>query len=127
MNFKEWVEKADRDLKLAKLAMENDILDYALFHAQQAVEKYLKSFLVKNKVNFRKKHDIFYLLGLCIDIDKDFSKLLQFDLEIFESAIAVRYPSDFYPDINTVKRAIAIAENVRDFVLKKLEVHKEDF
>ncbi len=71
MSSEEWVEKADRDLKLAKLAMENDILDYALFHAQQAVEKYLKSFLVKNKTDFRKKHDIFYLLGMCIDIDGD--------------------------------------------------------
>jgi len=119
MSFEGWMEKANRDLKLAKLAMENDILDYALFHAQQAVEKYLKSFLVKNKINFKKKHDIFYLLGLCMDIDKDFSKLLQLDLEIFEQAVAVRYPSDFYPDVDTVKTAIRIAENVRDFILNR--------
>jgi len=120
MSSEKWVEKADRDLKLAKLAMENDILDYALFHAQQAVEKYLKSFLVKNKADFRKRHDLFYILGMCIDIDEEFRKLLELDLEIFENAIAVRYPSDFYPEHNTIKKAIKIAERVREFVRKKL-------
>jgi len=120
MSSEEWVEKADRDLKLAKLAMENDILDYALFHAQQAVEKYLKSFLIKNKTDFRKKHDLFYLLGMCIDIDGEFRKLLELGLEIFENAVAIRYPSDFYPEHTTIEEAIKIAETVREFVLKKL-------
>ncbi len=120
-SVKEWIEKANRDLKLAKLAMENDIYDYALFHCQQAVEKYLKAFLVKNNKPFRKKHDIFYLIDLCTNIDEEFKSLLDLRLEILDRGIEVRYPSTFYPDEELVEEAIEIAEKVKDFVLKKLE------
>ena len=43
---KKWLEKADKDLRLAKkeFKTEDPIYDYILFHCQQAVEKYLKAF-----------------------------------------------------------------------------------
>jgi len=53
VSYKDWIDKGNRDLKLAKLSLENNILDYALFHAQQAAEKYLKSFLVHKNISFR--------------------------------------------------------------------------
>lgn len=62
--YKSWIDKGDRDLKLAKLSVENNILDYALFHAQQAAEKYIKSFLVHKNISFMKKHGIFLLTWL---------------------------------------------------------------
>ncbi len=55
MSSQEWMEKGDRDLRLAKLALEDGIHDYALFHAQQAVEKYLKAYLVSKDKPFRKR------------------------------------------------------------------------
>jgi len=42
---KDWLDRAEKDLKMAKLAFENEILEYSLFHSQQAVEKFLKAFL----------------------------------------------------------------------------------
>ncbi len=48
---KEWLQKADPDIRLAEfLLTENTpFLDAAAFHCQQAVEKYLKAFLIAIK------------------------------------------------------------------------------
>ena len=124
MNYRDWFDKGDRDLNLAKLSLKNDILDYSLFHAQQAAEKYLKSFLVCKNKYFKKKHDIFYLVSLCMEVDRDFEKLLELGLELFDRAIEVRYPTEYYPSERDVKEAIEIAEKVREFVLNKLEKKK---
>ena len=58
---------------------------------------------------------------MCIYIDEEFRKLLELDQEIFENAIAVRYPSDFYPERNTIEEAIKITEIVHEFVLKSFK------
>ncbi|HIE14935.1 TPA: HEPN domain-containing protein [Candidatus Bathyarchaeota archaeon] len=45
---KKWIEKVDRDLISAKKLFEAKIYDYCLFHAQQAVKKYLKFLTFKS-------------------------------------------------------------------------------
>jgi len=44
---KEWIEKADHDLKVVELILADPEgpLDVASFHCQQAAEKYLKGLL----------------------------------------------------------------------------------
>ena len=44
----EWLHKAKNDLGIAKLAIDNEVeyTDAICFHCQQAVEKYLKSYLI---------------------------------------------------------------------------------
>ena len=44
---KSWIEWADTDLRIARVLYDEKIYDYSLFHSQQAVEKYLKSFLIE--------------------------------------------------------------------------------
>lgn len=62
-------KKALEDIKvLDKLIDDFDVADETWgFHAQQAIEKLLKSVLFKNKIEFPRTHDLGYLAGLLQD------------------------------------------------------------
>lgn len=62
---REWVEKAENDLRAAAQILElgaDAPTDAACFHAQQCVEKYLKAALVLNGIDFQKVHDVHVLV-----------------------------------------------------------------
>lgn len=71
-----WIKKANNDLKVAENELfigGNDIvMDAICFHSQQAVEKYLKAFLISKQIEFGKTHNLEYLIELCIKIDARF-------------------------------------------------------
>lgn len=55
----EWVIKAENDLKNADILLqEGGTIDAICFHSQQAVEKYLKAFLVLHKLPVKKIHSL---------------------------------------------------------------------
>lgn len=63
----EWLGSADRDVALCRLvasAGEHRLLTDVGFHAQQAVEKYIKAYLVGRQVEFPKTHDLEKLLAM---------------------------------------------------------------
>ncbi len=62
----EWLHKAETDLQAAAVLLSCDPpLPYpSCFSSQQAAEKYLKAFLVHNRVDFPKTHDIQEILDL---------------------------------------------------------------
>ncbi len=66
----EWIVKAEEDLRIIENEMEfvpeDRIITSAIcFHAQQAVEKYLKAFLAFNDIKFGKTHNLELLLEMC--------------------------------------------------------------
>jgi HEPN domain-containing protein len=68
-------------------------LDIACFHCQQAVEKYLKAFLVFKNEAFPQTHNLDLLLQLCRKHDNSFDDIDLKNLEDF--AVRGRYPHDF--------------------------------
>ncbi len=70
--IKQWLFRAGEDIAVIHaLSIQNTEL-YAstiCFHCQQAVEKYLKAFLVYKKIEFPKTHDVDFLLSKCISIN----------------------------------------------------------
>jgi HEPN domain-containing protein len=60
-----WMDKAERDLRMAKLAMSDTVPmpDQACFHAHQAAEKGLKALLVASDLDVPRSHNLVYLLG----------------------------------------------------------------
>ncbi|MCX7727802.1 MAG: HEPN domain-containing protein [Chitinispirillaceae bacterium] len=122
--IKKWLIKAENDLKVAKneINIKDAPRDIICFHCQQAVEKYLKSFLIFSQKELKRTHNIAELLKLSIDIDKEFELLKElrvYDLTVY--AVEVRYPDDFYiPTLEEAKEAIELAEKTKEFVLKKL-------
>ena len=96
--------------KLAKAGIEY-YTSTICFHAQHAVEKYLKAFLIYHDVDFPRTHDVDFLLLECMKIDKlDF----QFDFKsLTEFGVSVRYPDDFYvPEVTETKEYLNIAQEV---------------
>jgi HEPN domain-containing protein len=116
-----WYEKADHDIKNAKIVISSapDILDTACFHCQQAVEKYLKAYLLYQGEVIKKTHSLDWLLKHCAVFDYDFEKFDFKNLEDF--AVEIRYPDDaLVPSFEEAKEYLQIAETVKALVLSKV-------
>ena len=65
----QWFEKGNHDIEDTKrLYKSGGYSDTICFHCHQAVEKYLKGYLVFNNVSPRKIHDLVILLEECHQI-----------------------------------------------------------
>ncbi|MFN3568566.1 MAG: HEPN domain-containing protein [Caldimicrobium sp.] len=126
---KNWIIKALNDYKTAEILIalpdEEIITDTLCFHCQQAVEKFLKAFLVHNKIDFERTHSLEYLIKLCSTVDKDFENLYEIIKNLSDYAVEVRYPDEFYiPSVEEAKEAFKSATFVKDFILKKLDIKR---
>lgn len=118
----QWIERAEADLKAAEILIEADplILDIACFHCQQAVEKFLKGYLVFNDVDFPFTHSLEYLLELCSESDNEFSTLEIGHLTQF--AVRMRYPHDsFAPDKEESIFYFEVTARVKKMVQERLK------
>ncbi len=123
---KQWIDKAEKDLLTAEreITFDDPITESVCFHCQQAVEKFLKAYLVAQQKPFSKTHNISHLLELCSTIDKSFSDLEKAD-DLTDYAVQVRYPDTWFePNVMDAKQAIEMAKQVKDFVLHKLDVRR---
>ncbi len=119
-----WCQKADNDLKAAghEIDHEDGALDTVCFHAQQAVEKYLKAYLVYHGKEIPRTHALIRLIKECISIDESFHNLIEKEIdELTDYAIEIRYADDFYiPNKAEARNAIEKAEFVKGFVRCRL-------
>jgi HEPN domain-containing protein len=120
-----WIRKAESDLKTAKdeLATEEPATDTVCFHAQQCAEKYLKTFLVFHGVEVPKTHNIAELVHQCARLDASFERLYAIKAQsLTDFAVAFRYPGDLlFPSVEEAREAVTVAEQVKAFVLDKLQ------
>ncbi len=115
-----WLEKGDHDLRAAQSLMREPepLTDIVCFHCQQAVEKYLKGFLVYHGAGFARVHDLRYLLNLCQEIDDAFAALGDQIDDLNGYAVEPRYPVDlpiYYP-VEEARHALDLAQQVIVFV-----------
>ena len=74
-------EMAEKDIVTVKLLIdkkfypENYMYNIICFHATQAVEKLLKSYIINNSKNIEKTHDLDYLHKVATEIDASFTKI----------------------------------------------------
>jgi HEPN domain-containing protein len=119
---RQWLEKAEDDWRLChRLATDSSYAEATAFHAQQAVEKYLKAFLTWHQVEFPKTHDIKRLLKLASARDPSLTEELSEAADLTAYAVEYRYPGE-YPPVTTddATRAVAVADRVRDHIRKRL-------
>ncbi len=121
--MEKWIAKALEDMKIIEHELaqpENEVVTAGVcFHSQQAVEKFLKVYLISKRVDFGRTHDLRFLLNLCIEQDKEFEVLNIGNLTFY--AVEGRYPDEFYvPSIEEAKKCAKISSNVKNFVLRKL-------
>lgn len=118
----EWLAKADVDLSAGRaLIFTRSLSEAAAFHAQQAVEKSLKAFLVWNQVEFPKTHDIRRLLELCASVDPTLADSLAASAELTPYGVEYRYPGECPPvSEEAAERSLATARTVVGEVARHL-------
>jgi len=123
--IRQWISKGDHDLGTAKITYLHirEYLDTVTFHCQQAVEKYLKAYLIFQSTVFRFTHDLIYSLDLITQKDIDFENYYDTLSEIQGYAVEIRYPNEtIYISKEKVENAMIIAKEVREFVTRKMNI-----
>lgn len=122
--IKEWLTKAEEDFEFARINFEEEKPFFAqiCFHFNQSAEKYLKTFIIANGLEFRKTHDLHLLLKQCKLKDPSFAQLDN-DCEYLatfyiETRYPVHWPTMF--SIEESEKAYQAAKNVRSFLINKL-------
>ncbi len=116
--IKNWFFRANEDIAVINNLVKSDAAYYTstiCFHSHQAVEKFLKAFLVYHDVDFPKTHDLDFLLLECQKINKT---AFEIDLKsLTDFGVTVRYPDDFYiPDIKEALEYRDIAFEIKEIV-----------
>ena len=119
----EWIAKAEGDYATAGRelrARRCPNYDAVCFHAQQAVEKYLKAFLQEAGADFPKTHSLIELLQLVVPIDASFELQRDLLIRLERYAVRYRYPGES-ADQDEARSAFKSARTVRKFIRQRLE------
>lgn len=119
----DWLARANEDVQVAEILLKEDGLPNSVcFHAQQAAEKYLKSFLAFQEKNIRKVHDLVAILTFCEEIDASFDSLREEVDFLNKFYIETRYPGD-YSDftLKDAKEASEVVHKIKEFVMSKIK------
>ncbi|MBI5473931.1 MAG: HEPN domain-containing protein [Ignavibacteriae bacterium] len=121
--FDQWLSKAEDDLTMAKRALrgKNKIVWSACNHSQQSAEKVLKAFLASKGIPPERTHDLLALNHACVSSDPEFLFLNDFCRVLNPYSVHVKYPAELGLTLSDAKQAIKAAEEVRSFVLRRVE------
>ena len=117
--LQQWLMLANNGLNLAIFSSENMWpvpYEIICFHCQQAVEKYLKWFLVLNDIDPPRTHDLEELEKLCEAIAPQFSAIYEKCSVLSGFAVQSRYPSEIHLEKQDMDRALAYAKSIREFI-----------
>jgi len=121
---KEWLDFASRDINSAKylLGMRPVPLEIVCYHCEQAVEKVLKGYLIYQNVEPPRTHVLQLLCKTCEDFDENFKKISESCGNLTLYGVQSRYPFEIDITENDMKKAIADADNVMEFVLQRIQL-----
>ncbi len=122
--IRNWLFRANEDIAVIESLSSTNIEFYTstiCFHSQQAVEKFLKAFLIFHDVDFPKTHDLDYLILECQKIDNSF---MDIDLKsLSDFGVSIRYPDDFYvPEVKETREYIEISKEIKNCIEKLISL-----
>jgi HEPN domain-containing protein len=117
---REWLVKADEDLKFAGSNIQEGNNYYAqiCFHFHQASEKFLKAYIVAYDLEFEKTHNLIKLLSICslknpaiISLNEECERL---NTAYIDTRYPVHWPVDYTRDkaLNMKKDAEKIEKTI---------------
>jgi HEPN domain-containing protein len=122
--YQMFLKKGQSDLRASLKLLESDEIesDIICFHLQQFIEKYLKAFLIFNKYEPKKIHDIGLLIAESIKIDTEFSKYEDTVLvELTDCGVIIRYDEMDEVDREFIESVLPIISEFKIFVEQKLD------
>lgn len=112
-HVKEWLRQAEEELRTAKYLYEGGFHRTACYHAEQALEKYLKGRLLDKGWDLEKTHSIRRLLAISEEHGLKY-ELSEDEVAFMDSIYRGRYPADVgllpqgEPDSDDAEQAIRI-------------------
>lgn len=92
----EWVKRGEWDWRSAHLLFEAEapVPETACYHAQQAVEKILKAFLISRRAAAPRTHNLVALLDAAVEHEPSTADLKEACSLLTPYAVDLRYPGD---------------------------------
>ncbi|RJP20562.1 MAG: HEPN domain-containing protein [Candidatus Abyssobacteria bacterium SURF_5] len=109
----EWMDHAESDLKLARLAADDCSIrrEQVCFHAQQSAEKAIKAVLLSENIEFPLTHDLEELLEIAESNGIELPEVVREAGSLTPYAVATRYPGNWSEITQEdMQEAIRIAE-----------------
>lgn len=123
LRYSEWLGKAGRDLKSAKVLKQNDCgNDVVAFHCQQTIEKVLKGYLLKQTGQIAEGHSLIYLCKESSNYNIEFKRRLKDCAFVNQYYIETRYPADIPLEVSDdeANECISIAEEIHKMVSESI-------
>lgn len=118
-----WFNKAEKDLTTVEheFFFDDPVYETICFHCQQAVEKFLKGYLIYLEIGYQKTHEIGELVSICERKDRGITHLKEDADKLTDYAVEIRYPDDYYEiHENDAKEAFEIAKEVKAYIYSKV-------
>ncbi|HDZ77423.1 MAG TPA: HEPN domain-containing protein [Candidatus Omnitrophica bacterium] len=115
---KHWFEKADTDFESAEILLSAEKLGPTAFHLQQAIEKYLKGYLLGRGWNLKRTHDLIDLLNEAVHYEPQFEKFRSLCGTATEYYVEDRYPFLISSELNKeeLEKAVKDASALIEFI-----------
>lgn len=120
----EWLERGKHDLEVARfLLIKEEYSDVVLFHIHQAVEKYLKGFLISRDWKLKKIHDLELLVTEAMFFNDEFQKYLDLGRKLTAFYYEERYPPGpiTYYSKEEIEEILEIADEIIKELKEKIE------
>lgn len=111
---REWLNRAQSNLALAKIPLQGDLYREDLcFNAQQAAEKAIKAVCIAHNIRYPLVHDLAALVTLLMNNAIPVPDNVRESAKLTRFAIATRYPQILSPvSDEEYRRSLTIARNV---------------
>ncbi|MBU1599597.1 HEPN domain-containing protein [bacterium] len=107
---KDWFAKAQKDLERVKLRLKEEDDEDAAVHLQQAIEKYLKGYLLSKGWRLKPTHDLEVLLDEAVELNPALERFRDLCLEATPYYIEERYPFfGLEPSSEEIERLLEMA------------------
>jgi len=115
-DVKEWLTIADNDFDSAKILNEavRKHFEIICYLCAQAVEKYLKGYLIYHDIIPQKTHNLLFLNNLCVEKDNDFINIQTLCDFLNRFANDIRYPHKYEVTEEDVNFSIKAVEKIRN-------------
>jgi len=116
----EWIAFADRDWRRTQVLLNEDDAKGAGFHLQQALEKYLKGFLLAKGWRIKRTHELETPLVEAVKYDSSLKAFRKLCEKISTYYFSERYPKSLDSDTTTeeVEQDMSKADQLRKILSK---------
>ncbi len=117
--YKDWINMAKKDLNGAKILYEHGGDNYLIcFHCQQAIEKYLKGYLIRRTSQLIEGHSLIKLCKLSQKYNTGFRNFLKDVALVNDYYMETRYPADQPLTVNDedTQECLDIVQNIMNFI-----------